>query len=183
MRCRAISPSLEQRSGEISVYPKREADVGICSCAEENQNLHLLWSYCPGETMLHEAGMVWEGRMKEKSMTLSEGCSSTQMSYKHHLAHALSRTKGSQRSWSATPQQKVGFPSKEIRPGSAIKPLATGPCRRVRSVKQTKTNRTVFPWITDEKMVGLPNTHSLRSVQQREPLTNCWCAARWEQLL
>lgn len=87
------------------------------------------------------------------------------------------------RSWSASPQQKVGFPSKEIRLGSAIKPLATGPCRRVRSVKHTKTNRMVFPWITDEKMVGLPNMQSLRSIQQREPLTNCWCAARWEQLL
>lgn len=77
---------------------KWEADVGICLCAVENQKWHLLRSYSPGETQQvqsHE-GMGWEGRMKEKSMTLPEGCSSTQMSYKHHMAHPPSHRKGSQ---------------------------------------------------------------------------------------
>lgn len=74
-------------------------------CAMENQNLHLPSSYSPGETQQvqsHE-GMDWEGRMKEKSVTLSEG-----LSYKHHLA-TPSHRKGNKDNWMQVQSRKWDF--------------------------------------------------------------------------
>lgn len=59
----------------------------------------------------------------------------------------------------------MGFFSKQIRLGGTIKPLATGPFHRVRSVKHSKTNRMVFPWITDDSGIaqyGLTKEHSTK---------------------
>lgn len=71
----------------------------------------------------------------------------------------------------------MGFLSKEIRLESTIKPLATGLVSKV----TPKQMGLFFPGLL--MIMELLSRDSLRNIQQRESLTNCWCAACWEQLL
>lgn len=67
---------------------------------------------------------------------------------------------------SASPQEKMWFLSKQKKLESTIKSPAARSSHRVWSVIHTKTNWRIFTWITDEKIVKLPNIHSLRIIRK-----------------